>query len=118
MKAFLLGVLLLICGATATAAQSVDQGPVECRDFIFPFNVICLSQKAGYQEVKWCAEVIGQTSIKPAGQQCESDAREVRAAPAPAMREPPKHCEHEYKDKSKSKDTQTASARSSGSGND
>ena len=100
MKAFVLGVLLLIFSASAAAAQSVDQGPVECRDFVFPFNVICLSRQAGYQPVKWCAEVIGQKSIKPAGQQCESEIEPQRdRAVAMEPREPPKECEHEYKDK-------------------
>ena len=106
MKAFLLGVLvfaLLALGAPAAAlAQSVDNLPTRdyCRDS--PFPVLCLIVRAGYQPAKWCPEVIGQTSYKPAGQQCESDAREPRSVPAPMSREPDPHECHGY-EKSKAK---------------
>jgi hypothetical protein len=88
MRIFL-AVAFLMLGASGALAQSinqgpaerpsVDQGPVECRDFAFPFSVLCIANLAAYREPRWCDEVIGQTAVmRPAGQQCEAEPEPER----------------------------------------
>ncbi len=55
--------------------------------------MLCLANAAAYRDMKPCAE-IGQTSIKPAGQQCDAGRGEARAFSI--SREPRgRECAHE-----------------------
>jgi hypothetical protein len=71
--------LVLVILTTPAAAQSVDNDLPRCRDFPFPFSVLCLANQASYRPIKECPE-ISQNSSKPAGQQCDAGRGFTRSA--------------------------------------
>jgi len=84
---------VMVWSAVPVNAQEVDQGPVRCRDFPFPFSVLCLANAASYRDQKMCPE-IGQYALKPAGQQCEPGRAEARSFGDPGRSRGGKECQH------------------------
>ena len=83
--------VIVAIGISTASAQEVDQGPVQCRDFPFPFSVLCLANKAAYQPSKQCPE-ISQSRIYAAGQQCDAGDRDREGRISDRGRE----CSHSY----------------------
>ena len=95
MKTMLMAAVIAMI-ASPVGAQSVDNDlpRVQCRNFPFPFSVMCLANAAAYRDMKPCAE-IGQTSIKPAGQQCDAGRGEARAFGSFSREPRGRDCDHE-----------------------
>lgn len=92
MKTIMLAALAILAMPTAAFSQTAEQPiydrRVACRELPFPISVLCLASRASYIAEKQCPE-IGQTSLKPAGQQC--DAGRTDRAPA-VSRDPKGRC--------------------------